>query len=102
VNLFIFEISFVFIVGALLLLDFGVFHKPGRPASMRQNIIASLFYLLVGLLFSIEVWQSFGLKGAQEYLTGFLAELVARSSPYRNNYIVEQYLQIDSDNSTES
>jgi hypothetical protein len=33
--------------------------------------------------------------GTQLFLTGFLAELVARSSPQRNNYIVESFLQID-------
>ena len=32
--------------------------------------------------------------GTQLFLTGFLAELVARSSPQRNNYIVEKYIQI--------
>jgi glycosyltransferase involved in cell wall biosynthesis len=33
--------------------------------------------------------------GTQLFLTGFLAELVARSSPQRNNYIVEKYIQIE-------
>jgi hypothetical protein len=73
---------------------------------------AILVYLTVAKIF----WTEYGMTdrpifffgiltiiiGTQLFLTGFLAELVARSSPYRNNYIVEQYLQIDSDKSTES
>ena len=74
------------------------------------------FAILVYLTVAKIVWTEYGMTdrpifffgiltiiiGTQLFLTGFLAELVARSSPYRNNYIVEQYLQIDSDNSTES
>jgi len=33
--------------------------------------------------------------GTQLFLTGFLAELVARTSPNRNNYIIEKYLQLE-------
>jgi glycosyltransferase involved in cell wall biosynthesis len=40
--------------------------------------------------------------GTQLFLTGFLAELVARSSPQRNNYIVEKYLQIDPEKNSAS
>jgi glycosyltransferase involved in cell wall biosynthesis len=74
------------------------------------------FAILVYLTVAKIVWTEYGMTdrpifffgiltiiiGTQLFLTGFLAELVARSSPYRNNYIVEQYLQIDSDKSTES
>jgi glycosyltransferase involved in cell wall biosynthesis len=74
------------------------------------------FAILVYLTIAKFVWTEYGMTerpifffgiltiiiGSQLFLTGFLAELVARSSPHRNNYIVEQYLQIESDSPTES
>lgn len=74
------------------------------------------FAILVYLTIAKIVWTEYGMTdrpifffgilaiiiGTQLFLTGFLAELVARSSPYRNNYIVEKYLQIDSDPPKES
>jgi glycosyltransferase involved in cell wall biosynthesis len=67
------------------------------------------FAILVYLTISKFVWTEYGMTdrpifffgiltiiiGTQLFLTGFLAELVARTSPHRNNYIVEKYLQID-------
>jgi glycosyltransferase involved in cell wall biosynthesis len=69
------------------------------------------FAILVYLTISKFVWTEYGMTdrpifffgiltiiiGSQLFLTGFLAELVARSSPQRNNYIVEKYLQIESE-----
>ena len=74
------------------------------------------FAILVYLTIAKFVWTEYGMTerpifffgiltiiiGSQLFLTGFLAELVARSSPHRNNYIVEQYLQIESDSPSES
>jgi len=74
------------------------------------------FAILVYLTVAKIVWTEYGMTdrpifffgiltiiiGTQLFLTGFLAELVARSSPHRNNYIVEQYLQIDSNPPKES
>jgi glycosyltransferase involved in cell wall biosynthesis len=74
------------------------------------------FAILVYLTVAKIVWTEYGMTdrpifffgiltiiiGTQLFLTGFLAELVARSSPHRNNYIVEKYLQINSDPPKES
>jgi hypothetical protein len=74
------------------------------------------FAILVYLTISKFVWTEYGMTdrpifffgiltiiiGSQLFLTGFLAELVARSSPQRNNYIVEKYLQIESEPNKET
>lgn len=67
------------------------------------------FVILVYLTVAKLLWSDYGMTerpifylgiltiiiGTQLFLTGFLAELVARSSPNRNNYIVQKYLQIE-------
>lgn len=56
--------------------------------------VAKLFFETGG----IATWPSFHLGllllllGTQLFLTGFLAELVARNSPSRNKYLIEKYL----------
>jgi hypothetical protein len=67
------------------------------------------FVILVYLTVAKFIWSNYGMTsrpifylgiltiiiGTQLFLTGFLAELVARSSPNRNNYIVEALIEID-------
>lgn len=67
------------------------------------------FAILVYLTIAKLVWTEYGMTerpifffgilaiiiGTQLFLTGFLAELVSRAAPNRNNYIVEKYLQIE-------
>lgn len=68
---------------------------------------AILVYLTVAKIF----WTEYGMTerpifflgiltiiiGTQLFLTGFLAELVARTSPHRNNYIVEKFISSDTE-----
>lgn len=66
--------AFIFIVSFLLALDLGVLHKKDSQVGIKANIIISLFYISLGLLFGIFVWHNFGYQKAEEYITGFLIE----------------------------
>lgn len=65
---------FISLVGALLALDLGVFHKEDREIAFKESLIMSSFYLLIALIFGLWVWYIKGLTGFSEYMTGFLIE----------------------------
>jgi tellurite resistance protein TerC len=65
---------FLGIVITLLILDLGIFHREQREIKAKESIYLSLFYIAVGLLFSLWIWHQLGLQSFAEYLTGFLIE----------------------------
>jgi tellurite resistance protein TerC len=65
---------FLGIVITLLIVDLGIFHKEQREIKTKESIYLSLFYIIVGLIFSFWIWYQLGLQSFAEYLTGFLIE----------------------------
>lgn len=65
---------FISIVIALLALDLGVFHKKDREMSVRESLLMSGFYIIIGLIFGLWVAHMKGLDSFAEYITGFLVE----------------------------
>lgn len=65
---------FILVVGILLALDLGVFHKEDREISFKESLWMSSFYILIALIFGLWIWYLKGLDGFAEYITGFLVE----------------------------
>ncbi len=62
------------IVLVLLAFDLGVQKKSNHEISVKKSIWLSIFYIVVGLSFSLWVYYVKGIHGAQDYLTGYLVE----------------------------
>lgn len=65
---------FLSLVGVLLVFDLGVLHRKSHEIGMRESLMLSAFYISIGLLFSIWIWQFMGQRAALLYLTGFVVE----------------------------
>jgi tellurite resistance protein TerC len=66
--------AFLTLVLVLLIFDLGVLHRKSHEIGVRESLMLSAFYISVGLLFSIWVWQFMGERAAVLYLTGFVVE----------------------------
>ena len=67
-------LAFILLVLALLVFDLGVLHRKSHEIGVRESLWLSSFYIGVGLLFSLWVWQLMGREAALLYLTGFVVE----------------------------
>lgn len=67
-------IVFFSVVGTLLLLDLGVFHKKYQEIKPKESIWTSFFYIIVSLIFCGWIWYQLGAQSAKDYLTGFIVE----------------------------
>lgn len=65
---------FCFLVTGLLIFDLGILNKKHEQISVKTSIRLSLFYIMVGLSFSIWIYYFKGSADAEEYLTGYLVE----------------------------
>lgn len=65
---------FLALVLALLFFDLGFLHRRPHEIGTRESLILSGFYIGLGLLFSIWIWQLLGTQAAMLYLTGFVVE----------------------------
>jgi tellurite resistance protein TerC len=61
-------------VAALLTLDLGVLHRKTREIGVRESLLMSAGYIVLGLAFGGFVWVSLGAQSGVEYLTGFVVE----------------------------
>ena len=65
---------FFAIIIFLMVLDLGLFHKRQRVIEIKESLWLSLFYIVMGVSYSIWIWQYMGPQSGQEYLTGYLVE----------------------------
>ncbi len=65
---------FFIVVIVLLFLDLGVLNRKDEEITVKRSLKLSAFYISMGLLFGVFVWQSLGAERAQEYYTGFIIE----------------------------
>lgn len=65
---------FLAIVAVLLVLDLGLLHRKQREIGVRESLLLSAFYIVLGLAFGAWVWFSLGAQSGVEYLTGFVVE----------------------------
>jgi len=67
-------IGFHLLIFALLALDLGVLHRKGREIGVRESLLLSLGYVIMGLVFGAGVHYVLGPQAGTEYLTGYLIE----------------------------
>lgn len=67
-------VIFILIIGVLLVLDLGVFHKKEKEIGIKESLWMSGFYMLMAFLFGLGMWSQLGIQSFAEYLTGFLVE----------------------------
>lgn len=65
---------FILLVIALLAFDLGVLHKSNKEIGIKESLLTSLGYIVVGLLFGVWIWYAQGAHKGAEYLTGFAIE----------------------------
>ncbi|ADO46043.1 Integral membrane protein TerC [Hydrogenobacter thermophilus TK-6] len=67
-----------FVFGSLVLialfLDLFVFHRKPHKVSVKESLLLSLFWILIGLGFGLYVLYTKGYQPATEYITGYLLE----------------------------
>ncbi|MDX2265053.1 MAG: TerC family protein [Hyphomicrobiales bacterium] len=67
-------LTFIGIVILLLAFDLGVLHKDTQEIGVRESLVLSAFYIVLGLAFGGFVWLQLGSEAGMEYLTGFVVE----------------------------
>ena len=67
-------LGFFVVIVALLAFDLGVLHKGSKEIGVRESLLLSGFYILIGLGFAGFVWLQLGQTAAIEYVTGFVVE----------------------------
>ncbi|MCM2454982.1 TerC family protein [Rhizobium sp. CG4] len=65
---------FISLVLGLLALDLGVLHKNSKEIGIRESLLMSAFYIVIGLSFGGWIWYQSGQQPAMEYITGFVVE----------------------------
>ncbi len=66
--------AFFALISVLLAFDLGVLNRKQRMLSIGQALKLSLFYIILGLSFSIWVFENLGEQAGYEYLSGYLIE----------------------------
>ena len=66
--------GFCSIVALLLAFDLGVLHRDGHEIGVRESLLLSAFYIVLGLSFGGFVWLNLGAQSGLEYITGFVVE----------------------------
>ncbi len=67
-------LGFVSIVGVLLALDLGVLHRKQKEIGVRESLVLSAGYIVLGVSFAGLVWLQLGETAGIQYLTGFVVE----------------------------
>ena len=67
-------LGFMSLVALLLALDLGVLHKNDREIGVRESLMLSAGYIMLGLTFGGWVWWYFGEATGLAYVTGFIIE----------------------------
>lgn len=67
-------LAFLSLVAFLLAFDLGVLHRKSEEISIRQSLVMSAGYIVIGLLFGAFVWWHIGADAGLAYLTGFVIE----------------------------
>jgi len=66
--------GFLAVVGLMLAIDLGIFHRHAHIVSLREAAIWSVVWVVVALLFNLVILFWMGKREALEFLTGYLVE----------------------------
>lgn len=86
--------SFLSLILFLLFLDLGFFHKKNKEMTFSESVKMSLFYVSLGLLFSIWIFHYLGANAGYEYLNGFLVEKTLSIDNIFMMSVIFSYFQI--------
>ena len=67
-------LAFITIVITLLVIDLGVLHREQREIEVKESLVLSAVYILLGLAFGGWVWWYMGETAGMQYVTGFVIE----------------------------
>ena len=67
-------IGFTVLVGGLLALDLGVFHRRAHVVKVREALVWTFVWIALSLLFNFGVYRWFGSERGLEFLTGYVIE----------------------------
>ncbi|GMU78059.1 MAG: tellurium resistance protein TerC [Acidimicrobiia bacterium] len=67
-------VAFLALITFLLLADLFLFHREAHEISMREAAITSVFWIVLGVSFSLVIWALLGGAAASQYLTGYVIE----------------------------
>lgn len=67
-------VIFISLVLTLLALDLGVLHRKAKEIGVKESMLMSAFYIVIGIAFGGWIWFQQGQQPAVEYLTGFVVE----------------------------
>lgn len=65
---------FLAIIAVLLAFDLGVLNRKQKMLSIAEALKLSLFYIILGLSFSLWVFDNLGQEAGYQYLSGYLIE----------------------------
>ena len=65
---------FLSVIVVLLILDLGVFQKKDHEIGVRESLIYSAVYILIGLSFGGWIWYTTDSTSAELYWTGYIVE----------------------------
>ena len=75
---------FFTLVGIMLALDLGVFHRRERRVSLREALFWSIFWTILAFAFNYWIYARFGPEAGIEFLTGYVIE---RSLSFDNIFV---------------
>lgn len=67
-------LAFLAIIGFMLVLDLGVFHKKSHKVSIKESLAWTAVWITLAMLFNAWVYHSMGAQKGLEFLTGYVIE----------------------------
>ena len=67
-------LSFLGIVAMMLAIDLGVVHRKSKEIGVKESLLTSAVYILLGVAFGGWIWWHMGATAGINYLTGFVVE----------------------------
>lgn len=67
-------LAFFGIIGFMLVLDLGVFHKKSHKVSIKESLAWTAVWICLAMMFNAWVYHSMGQQKGLEFLTGYVIE----------------------------
>lgn len=67
-------LAFFAIIGFMLVLDLGVFHKKSHKVSIKESLAWTAVWITLAMMFNAWVYHSMGAQKGLEFLTGYVIE----------------------------
>ncbi len=67
-------LSFLGIIAMMLAIDLGVVHRKSKEIGVKESLLTSAVYILLGVAFGGWIWWHMGATAGINYLTGFVVE----------------------------